>query len=64
VGVLRSVAIKGDRAPAAISALTGSAQQLGLPAPNADFGLAALTYAIGLPPDAARTISRSRGSSG
>jgi citrate synthase len=39
-----------------IAAVTEAAQQLALPAPNADFGLAALTYALELPATAASTI--------
>jgi citrate synthase len=46
-----------DRARArTIAAVTEAADQLALPAPNADFGLAALTYAMGLRADAASTI--------
>ncbi|MBV9802016.1 MAG: helix-turn-helix domain-containing protein [Solirubrobacterales bacterium] len=39
-----------------IQALTDAARELGLPAPNADFALAALSYAMDLRRDAAATI--------
>ncbi|HEX5191196.1 MAG TPA: citrate/2-methylcitrate synthase [Solirubrobacteraceae bacterium] len=53
----RATAVALDRGRAqTIEAMTEAAQQLGLPAPNADFGLAALTYALGLAPEAAATI--------
>jgi citrate synthase len=39
-----------------IKALTDTARELGLPAPNADFALAALSYAMGLRRDAPATI--------
>jgi citrate synthase len=53
----RAATVALDRArPRTIAAVIEGAEQLGLPAPNADFGLAALTYAIGLPAEAAGTI--------
>ena len=39
-----------------MEAILDAAEALGLPAPNVDFGLAALADAMGLRPDAATTI--------
>jgi citrate synthase len=53
----RAAAVAVDRARArTIAAVIAAAEQLELPAPNADFGLAALTYAIDLSPVAGSAI--------
>jgi citrate synthase len=53
----RAAAVAADRTRArTVAAVVAAAEQLGLPAPNADFGLAALTYALGLPPPAGSPI--------
>jgi citrate synthase len=51
----RAVAVDATRART-VAALTTAAADLGLPAPNADLGLAGLTYVLGLPGDAPATI--------
>jgi citrate synthase len=50
-----AVAVDPSRARL-VEAVASAADRLGLPAPNADFGLSALTYAMGMRSDAAATI--------